>query len=112
MRRPLLTCDWSNSADRSSLTPIGLIDRAVDAHPGSRDDADRPSDRGNRDRPHALLEAVNRDTRIDQPEQQEHAFHGKAPPALEEGQRVVSLRRRLDQQASITAPVGKKWNDW
>ncbi len=69
------------------------------------------AERGNRDRPHAGLEAVERDAGIDQPEQQEHAFHGKAPPALEERQRIVSLRRRLDKQASIVSPVGKKRND-
>ena len=82
-----------------------------DRHAGSRDDADRPAERGNRDRPDARLEAVERDAGIDQPEQQEHAFHGKAPPALEERQRIVSLRRRLDEQASIASPVGKKRHD-
>ena len=81
-------------------------------HAGSRDDADRPSERGNRDRPHAGLEAVERDAGIDEPEQQEDAFHGKAPPALEKRQRIVSLRSRLDKQASIMSPTGKKWNDW
>src|ERR1019366_7733745 len=83
-----------------------------DRHPGSRDDPDRPSERGNRDGPHAGLEAVERDAGIDQPEQQEHAFHGKAPPALEERQRIASLRSRLDKKAPIMSPVGKKWNDW
>ena len=54
-----------------------------DRCPGSRDDANRPSERGKRDRPHPGLEAVERDAGIHQPEEQEHALHGKAPPALE-----------------------------
>ena len=99
---------------RSSRQPtrVGRCSPAAIAQPGSRDDANRPSERGNRDRPQAGLEAVERNAGIDQPKQEEHAFHWKAPPALEQRQRIVSLRRRLDEQASIVSPVGKKWNDW
>src|SRR6185503_8649394 len=72
-----------------------------DRPPGSRDDPDWPCERGKWDRPQADLEAVERNARVDQPKQEEHAFHWKAPKALEERQCIVSLRRRLDEQASI-----------
>ena len=103
------------ASDHQEFTP-GDAPREMQAcgarHAGSRDDTYRSSERGNGDRPHATLETVKRDAGIDQPEQQKHAFHGKAPPALEKRQRVVSQRCRLDKQASITSPVRKKRNDW
>ena len=83
-----------------------------DRHAGSHHNADRPSERRQRDRPHAFLEAVERDAGIDQPEQEQDAFHGKLPPALEQRQGVVSLRRGFDHQASIVSPVWKERNDW
>ena len=92
-------------------TRCGRCSPAAIATPGRRDDADRPSERGHRNRPHADLESVQRHAGIDQPEQQEHAFHRQAPPALEARQRIVRLRRRLDEQAWIVSPVREKRHD-
>jgi len=41
-----------------------------DRYPGYGEDPNGPSERGNRDRPYADLDAVERDARIYQPEQQ------------------------------------------
>src|SRR4051794_35346972 len=82
-----------------------------DRQPCSHEDPNRSSERSERDRPYAGLEAVERDAGIDQTEQQQHAFDGKTPPALEKRQRIVSRWRRLNKQTWIASRVGKKWND-
>ena len=106
--------DGGGTSDHHEFAPADALREVQpggDRHAGGRDDAERASERGDRDRPHAGLEAVQRDAGIDEPEQEQHALDRKSPPALEQRQRIVSLRRRLDQQAAIAPPVRKEWHD-
>ena len=82
-----------------------------DRHAGSRDDADRPSERGDRNRPDAGLEAVKRDAGVDEPEQQEHALPREAATSA----RTASAYRAPAAPARPAdrdrAPVGKERHD-